>query len=41
VVLPLTQTIIFLVTIGLGVTAVPVKIIVALAVIGAKFEVPD
>jgi hypothetical protein len=41
VALLLTQTIVFLVTIGLGVTAVPVKVIVALAVIGAKVEVPD
>ena len=38
--LPLTQTIVFLVTTGLAVTTVPVKVIVALAVIGAKVEVP-
>ena len=41
VVLPLTQTIVFLVTTGLDVTIAPVKVIVALAVIGAKVEVPD
>lgn len=40
VVLPLTQKIIFLATIGLGVTNMPVKVIVALALIGAKVEVP-
>jgi hypothetical protein len=40
VVLPLTQTIVFLVTTGLGVTTVPVKTIVALAETGAKVEVP-
>ena len=39
-VLPLTQTIVFLVTTGLGVTTVPVKVIVALADTGARVEVP-
>jgi len=41
VVLPLTQTIVFLVTTGLGVTTMPVKVIVALAITGASVEVPD
>ena len=40
VVLPLTQTIVFLVTTDLGATIVPVKVIVALAVTGARVEVP-
>jgi hypothetical protein len=40
VVLPLTQTIVFFVTTGLGVTTVPVKVIVALDNTGAKVEVP-
>jgi hypothetical protein len=35
------QTIVFLVITGLGVTTVPVKTIVALAVIGSRLEVPD
>jgi hypothetical protein len=41
VVLPLTQTIVFLVTTGLGVITAPVKVIVALADTGASVEVPD
>jgi hypothetical protein len=36
----LTQTIVFLVTTGLGVTTVPVNTIVTLAKTGAKVEVP-
>ena len=40
VVLPLKQTIVFLVTTGLGVTAAPVKTIVAFTETGAKVEVP-
>jgi hypothetical protein len=36
----LTQTIVFLVTTGLGVTTAPVKTTVALTVIGARVEVP-
>jgi hypothetical protein len=40
VVLLLTQTIVFLVTTGLGVTIVSVNVIVALAVTGARVEVP-
>ena len=41
VVLPLTQTIVFLVTTGFGVTTAPVKSMVALADTGARVEVPD
>jgi hypothetical protein len=40
VVLPLTQTMVFLITTGLGVTIVPVKVMVALADTGARVEVP-
>jgi hypothetical protein len=39
-VLPLTQTIVFLVPTGLGVTTVPIKVIIALVAIGAKVEDP-
>ena len=40
VVLPLTQTIVVLVTIGLGVITAPVSIIVAVVDTGARVEVP-
>jgi hypothetical protein len=41
VVLPLAQIIVFLVATGLGVTTVPVKVIVALTDTGASVVVPD